>query len=96
MTTTEADLFRSYQPTTVAADHLLRVLVQERVAELWSWRSWYRQHAWADWSYVRTAQTVELRALVKLLRQCRDESAPDPIDAYKGWSESEKAGAFGR
>ena len=96
--TTEADLFRSYSPTAVG-DHVLRVMVEERIAELWRYRRWYRTHRWADWSELRREHDIELRALVRLVRRARALAAPDPLTLSKGyddWTSGELAEAFGR
>ncbi len=87
MTTTEPDLFRGYGDT--ARDHALRVIVEERIAELLRYRAWYRANRWADWTLERTEHAVELWALVRLARQARKMAgtARDPIDAYRAGAE---------
>jgi hypothetical protein len=69
--------------TRIPDDYYLRVIVEERIAELWRWRSWYRRNRGALWTDLRSEHTAELRALVRLLRQARKAATPDPVDAYK-------------
>lgn len=67
-------------------DHALRVVIEERIAELWAWRAWYRQRAdWASFMGLRAEHDAELRALVRLARRARKiaAAAPDPIDSYR-------------
>jgi hypothetical protein len=58
-------------PPSPTYDHAARVLLEERVTELWRYRAWWRAHRWADWPDVRREADVELRALVRLLRKAR-------------------------
>lgn len=59
---------------TIAEDHALRVLIHERIAELWRWRKWDREHLWAEWTTRRAERAVELRALVRLARAARAQA----------------------
>lgn len=64
------------------------VVIEERIRELWQWRTWDRTHSWAAWTTLRQERTVELRALVKLARQARAIAAPDPLTperSYHDW-----------
>jgi hypothetical protein len=75
----------------------MEAIILDRIADLWKLRKWYRENRWAEWSDLRRENYIELRALVKLARAARKR--PDPMDQYKSfasWSESEKAGAWGR
>jgi hypothetical protein len=59
-------------------------------------RRWYRERPWTlDWP-VRAENEVALRALIRVARDARRIARPaieraDPISAYQGWTESEKA-----
>lgn len=100
MTTTERELFNGYS-TTTAADHALRVVIEERIADLWRYRRWYRARPdWAAFSGMAAAHTTELRALIRLLRAARRlaAAAPDPMTlagGYAEWQESELRFAAG-
>ena len=88
-----------YGPTPATEGHALQVVVEERIRELLAFRRWYRANTYTVSWPTRYENDAELRALVRLARRARHIAAtayPDPIDAYKGWTESEKAGAFGR
>lgn len=67
-------------------DQAYRVALEERIAELWRWRTWYRQQRnSAHWSPLRHQHTDELRALVRIARSARRIARPiaarlDPID----------------
>lgn len=76
-----------------ATNHAYRVLVDQRIHDLLANRRWYRANLWAHWSDLRKEDDAELRALLRLARAARKmaRSAPDPIDQYRGWTESEKA-----
>ncbi len=63
-----------------------RVVIEERVAELWRWRRWYREHRWAEWSDLRRENYVLLRELVKLAREARKVEA-DPVTLAKGYED---------
>jgi hypothetical protein len=76
--------------------HAYKATIDERIAELWFYRSWYRARPWTlDWPS-RADNLVELRHLVRLAREARALARPaieraDPITAYQGWTEAEKA-----
>ena len=78
-----------------------RIAIEERIAELIRFRSWYRQSPWtAMWSDLRRDNDTELRALIRIARKARraerlDEQR-DPLTAGKGWTESERAYAWGK
>ena len=82
-------------------DHVFRIVVEQRISELWRYRRWWRANRGADWPIIRRDLETELRALVRLVRKARKIAAavPDPMDVAKGyedWTESELAGAWGR
>jgi hypothetical protein len=94
--TSERELFAGYasRPNASAIadtrtqDHALAVVIEERITELWRWRTWDRAHLWAEWTTSRRERTAELRALVRLARKARTVYreiyvAEDPIDVYK-------------
>jgi hypothetical protein len=109
--TTEHDLLRGYAPQTwdAAADHALRIVIEERIRVLWHARQHWRRGAYsALWSEERRAAAAELRALVRLARAARrlTEAAPDPITLAKAvtdrvpggsgrWTEAELREAWG-
>jgi hypothetical protein len=100
---TEPELLRGYAPAAAPADRTVQAVVtlnllETRISELLSYRAWYRQHRWAEWSDLRLDNERELRALLRLARRGRRIAAagPDPVDAYKGWQETELREAFGR
>lgn len=77
-----------------------KAVIEDRIATLWSYRSWYRTHLWADWSDLRRENEAELRALIRLVRLARRLSAPvveqqDPLSQYKGMTESESRAMWG-
>ncbi len=75
-----------------------RVVIEERIGELLRWRTWYREHRWAEWSDLRREDAAELRALVRLARRARRLEA-DPLTLAKGyedWTSGELQEAFGR
>ena len=79
-------------------------IVMARIAELLSYRRWWRSNRWADWPEIRTAHEIELRALVRLARAFRrvEAAKPDPLDQAKSfaewsaWTEGEKVASWGR
>lgn len=94
---TEVQLYEGYRtppPDRAVEGVVLLNAVEERIRELLGYRKWFRLNRWADWPPERHDYDVELRALVKLARKSRAIAAPDPIDQFKGWTESEKA--YGR
>ena len=85
--------------TDPAADHVLRVVLEERIHELLAFRRWYREHTWTCSWPTRYENDAELRALVRLARHARRiaATAADPASyTDAGWTESELAAAFGR
>ena len=56
--------------------HAYRVVVDDRIAELWRYRRWWRRYRWAEYPLRRHEMDVELRALVRLARKARDLSRP--------------------
>ena len=71
----------------------LHAAVHDRIAALLADRQWYRTHRWADWPDIRRENEVELRALLRLAREARRSPT---ADSMVGWSEPEKAAAWGR
>ena len=80
-----------------------RIAVEQRIADLWRYRTWWRAHRWAEYPLQRQETDVELRALVRLARRARKaarraqenhENASRRL--YEEWTESEKAVAWGR
>jgi len=55
----------------VQFDHLMRVLLEERIRELWSWRRWHRRQDPKYWADIRRDHTVELLGLLALRRTAR-------------------------
>jgi hypothetical protein len=82
--------------------NVYRLILEERIAELWRRREWYRTHlGWVVAQHVEDRH--ELRALVHLARRARraERVAQEHREAeerrlYESWSESEKAFAWGR
>ena len=73
----------------------LRLVIRQRIRDLWAYRNWYRNNRWATWTDLRAENAVELRALVALYREARD-MADSPPSLLRGWTETEKREAFGR
>jgi len=48
-----------------------REAIEERIAELWRYRQWWRDNRWADWPIIRFQTDHELRSLVHLARAVR-------------------------
>lgn len=83
-------------------DQALRIVFEQRIRELWTWRTWYRTNRLADWTELRREHAAELRALVRLARKARDLSRPairraDPtaVRVSGSWTESELRFAYG-
>ena len=80
----------------------METLVIERIKQLLSYRRWhYTNRRLIDWPDLRHDDRVELRALIRLLRQWRriEAQKPDPMDTWKSfesWTEAEKAWSVGR
>ena len=85
----------------------LRLVIRQRIRDLWAYRAWYRSHRWATWTDLRAENAVELRALVVLSRAARvlaaatppdprDWREVDPRDFFLGWTEPERREAFGK
>ena len=69
-----------------AVDHALRVLLEERIAELWRRRRWYAEHlGWIPAQ--RTEDMAELRLLVRFVRRARRQ-AEDAAIAGATWATS--------
>lgn len=66
---TEAELSHDHGSRTIDQAH--RVVIEERIAELWRWRSWYRARAHTLTWPVRYDNAIELRALVRVARTAR-------------------------
>ena len=62
-------------PEVITA-HAYRVVIDDRIAQLWRYRRWWRTHRWAEHPLRRQEMDVELRALVRLARKARDLSRP--------------------
>jgi hypothetical protein len=95
--TTERELFNGY---ATAADHALRVVIEERIAELLRWRRWYRARPdWASFMGLAQQHAAELRALLRLRRVARRLAAPDPLTQAKGyadWTSGELVAGWGK
>ena len=73
-----------------------RTAIEERIAELLRYRQWYRLTPWAaTWSDLRRDNDAELRALLRIARAVR-RATRQPVGATAGWTESERAAAWGR
>lgn len=65
-------------------DQALRIIVHERIRELWQHRSWFRTHVgWIPQE--QTDQRAELRYLIALARQARTIAGPVQDDIFEGW-----------
>ena len=77
-----------------------RTAIEERIAELLRYRSWYRLTPWAaTWSDLRRDNDTELRALLRIARKARRAERAegrDPITQAKGMTEGERVFAWGR
>lgn len=65
-------------------------LVLERIHQLLTYRRWhYTNRRLIDWPDMRHDDRVELRALVRLLKQWRrlEAAKPDPVTAAKAYAE---------
>lgn len=96
MAITEHELYQGYRgivpaprtSTTALEDHACRVVLEERIRELWGRRAWYARHN--GWIVAqRVEDTAELRILVRLARAARRVSQPaverlDPITVAQG------------
>lgn len=56
--------------------HAYRAVLDDRIAELWRYRAWWRSHRWAEHPLRRIETDIELRALVRLARKARDLARP--------------------
>ena len=77
-----------------------RVVIDERIAQLWRDLHWYRhQPRPAHWFGLAMEARRELHVLLPLARKARRLAAaqPDPMDQYKSlaeWTEAELREAF--
>lgn len=65
-------------------------LVLERIHQLLTYRRWhYTNRRLIDWPDMRHDDRVELRALVRLLKQWRrlEAARPDPVTSAKAYAE---------
>ena len=87
-----------------------RAAIEREIRERRKEELWYRKYRWAYWPDLRHENAVILKALVKIRREIRQaerraeqrdcitlsKAAYDQLLSVGGWSESEKAAAWGR
>lgn len=56
-------------------DACYRIAIEQRIAELWRYRQWWRANRWAEHPLRRQETDIELRALVRLARAARRGAA---------------------